>query len=337
MATIIINMNEEGRQRSFREEDFQRLGKLGQLVRYDNSPADEREYLKDLRTADAVLLGRGSVPFPVSGWTTRDKPVLLAHSGGAVHGLAPKSLLRQGVRISSAAAAIADSVAEFAVGFIIMGLRQAFARNAAYRRGENAALIRGQNWDGWKHHDLTARVVGLVGLSQVGRRMPGLLKPFGCRILAYDPYWSTADVESLGVVPIDDLDELIRQCHVVSLHTPVTEETRGMIGKDRIGMLREGAVFVNTARAACTDQSALFTRAMNGEIQAYVDVTEPEPLPSEHPAWNCPNIFITPHIAGPTVEMLRREGLFAVDEVERYLAGRALLGEITYDRYDIVG
>ena len=337
MTTIIVNMSKQGRERSFAEDDFERLSKLGRLIRYDESPVDEGEYQRDLRSADAVLLGRGALPLNAAHWQKRDNPLLLAHSGGAIHKILPKSLLEQGVRISSAAAAIADSVAEFAVGFIIMGLRQAIARNAAYRRGEKAALIRGQNWLTWKYHDLTTRVVGLVGLSQVGRRMPDLLKPFGCRVLAYDPYWSSEDAKNLGVSLVADLDELIEQCHVVSLHTPVTDETKGIIDKRRIALLRTGAVFVNTARAACTDQAALFARAMDDEIQVYADVTDPEPLPAEHEAWSCPNIFITPHIAGPTVEMLRREGLFAVEEVERFLSGRSLLGEISIDRYDLVG
>ena len=93
---------------------------------------------------------------------------------------------------------------------------------------------------------------------------------------------------------------------------------------------------MNTARSACTDQDALFSRALRDEIQLFTDVTSPEPLPLNHDAWHCPNIFITPHVAGPTEETRRREGLFAVEEIERYLTGQPLLGEVTLDRYDIV-
>ena len=135
---------------------------------------------------------------------------------------------------------------------------------------------------------------------------------------------------------IENLDVLLVQSDVVSLHTPVTDETQGLIDARRVGLLRKGAIFVNTARSACTDQDALFGRALRDEIQFCTDVTSPEPLPPNHDAWQCPNIFITPHIAGPTQETRRREGLFAIEEIERYLSGQTLLGEVTLDRYDIV-
>jgi phosphoglycerate dehydrogenase-like enzyme len=227
-------------------------------------------------------------------------------------------------------------VAEFAVGMIILALRQSIARSTAYANGEPYSSLRSDGWRGWDCNDLTTRTVGLIGLSQVGKRMPPLLSPFGCRIVAYDPYWDAAQASALGVDLLEDLDELLVQSDVVSLHTPVTDETHGLIDARRVGLLRKGAVFVNTARSACTDQDALFSRASRDEIQVYTDVTSPEPLLPNHDAWQCPNIFITPHVAGPTEETRRREGLFAVEEIERYLTGQPLLGEVTLDRYDIV-
>ena len=104
-----------------------------------------------------------------------------------------------------------------------MGLRQSFARNAVYRSGEEWSVINGQEW--MRYHDLTTRTVGLIGLSQVGQRMPNLLSNFGCRLLAYDPYWKPAAARDHGVHLLRNLDDLLKQSDVVSLHTPVTNET----------------------------------------------------------------------------------------------------------------
>ena len=235
MAEIIINMSEEGRARSFLDEDFKRLEKLGDLKRYDLNPVGKSQFQKDLGTADAVLMGQGYLDLKEEMWSPRDKPLFVAYARGAIHRVVPKILLRQGVRLSSAAAALADSVAEFTVGLIIMGLRQAYGRNAAYSRGEAFRLIKGQEWVNWRYHDLTARTVGLIGLSQIGSRMPNLLKAFVCRILAYDPYWNPTAANDLGVRLIPELDNLIERSDVVSLHTPVTDETKRMIDKRRSG------------------------------------------------------------------------------------------------------
>ena len=336
MRKIIINLNQTTRERSFLDEDFERLKKLGELLWHETDNYDDPSLRNDLRSADAMLMGRGSWILKEDFWEPRESPMLIAHAGGAMHGVASKSLLQKGVRVSSATAAIAVSVAELAVGMIILALRQSFARSTAYANGESYGSLRSQGWRGWECHDLTTRTVGLIGLSQVGKRMPPLLKPFGCRMVAYDPYWDAAKARALGVDLIENLDALLVQSDVVSLHTPVTEETEGLIDARRVRLLRKGAVFVNTARSACTDQDALFGRAFRDEIQVYTDVTTPEPLPPNHDVWQCPNIFITPHVAGPTEETRRREGLFAVEEIERYLTGQLLLGEVTLDRYDIV-
>ena len=336
MRKIIINLNQTTRERSFLDEDFERLKRLGELLWHETDNYDDPSLRNDLRVADAMLMGRGSWILKEEYWEPRESPMLIAHAGGAMHRIASKSLLQSGVRVSSAAAAIAVSVAELAVGMIILALRQSVARSTAYANGEPYRSLRSQGWRGWECHDLTTRTVGLVGLSQVGKRMPPLLRPFGCRMVAYDLYWEAAEASALGVDLIEDLDELLVQSDAVSLHTPVTDETRCLIDARRVGLLRKGTVFVNTARAACTDQDALFSRAFKDEIQIYTDVTSPEPLPPNHDAFQCPNIFITPHLAGPTEETRRREGLFAVEEIERYLTDQPLLGEVTLDRYDTV-
>lgn len=329
MARILVNLT-EGRPRTvFTEAHLRRLATLGDLVYFDPQRDDAAAFPGLLAEADAMLTCWGSRRLTPEAWPERTKPLLVAHSAGSVRGIVPKDLLARGVRLTQGAAAIAVAVAQYTVGLAVLALRQATARSAAVREG---AQYEGAH----PYRDLDGLSVGLVGLSQVGRRVPPLLAPFGCRVLAYDPFAAPEMAAALGVEMVADLDDLIARVDVLSLHAPVTPETENLIDARRIARLKPGSAFLNTARAALVDQDALFARARAGEIQAYLDVTTPEPLPPAHEAWRCPNIFITPHIAGPTTQSFQRMGQHAIDEIERFLNGQPLATEVTFERYDLL-
>jgi phosphoglycerate dehydrogenase-like enzyme len=333
-SLLLINLPDNERMRRlFPPSDYERLATLGETVRFDPASKDESLFRELLSRADAMLTGWGSRSLTVDDWAAiarpSDRPLLVAHSAGSVRHLVPKELLSQGVRLTHSAPGIAPSVAQFAVGLMILGLRQTMERAAAQRTGQpknESSPVR----------NLEGLTVGLWGLSQVGRRVPPLLAPFGCQVIAYDPFWSLEQAAALGVELVTDMDELVRRSDVLSLHAPVTEDTHRQLDARRIGLLQTGSVVINTARSLLTDQDALFARAQAGEIQVYTDVTEPEPLPPTHPAWVCPSIFITPHIAGPTTQALRQIATHALDEIERFVKGESLEAEITPDRYDIL-
>lgn len=326
---ILLNVSPDRPRRVFLPEDLDRLAGLGELVSFDPATGDRAAFLDEVRRADAVVTCWGSAPFSVEDWEDREKPLLVAHAAGSIRGLVPRELLRRGLRLTQSSGAMATAVAQWTVGLMILALRQAMVRNAQLRIGDRAANLE-------VYRDLGGLTVGLVGLSQVGRRVPPLLAPFGCEVLAYDPYWSPEDAARLGVTLVPDLDDLIPRVDALSLHAPVTDETRHLLDARRIGLLKPGGVVVNTARSALVDQDALFARALSGDLEVYVDVTTPEPLPPDHVAWSCPHIFITPHIAGPTRQTLRRCVHHAIDEVERFLRGDPIQSEVTYERYELL-
>jgi phosphoglycerate dehydrogenase-like enzyme len=327
---ILVNLPDNARlRRVFLPADFERLHGMGEVVFFNPKTENEERFNALLAQADAMLTGWGSRTLTAESWLPRERALLVAHAAGSVRHLVPRELLAKGVRLTQSAAGMAPSVAQFAVGLMILGLRQTLARTITLRAGLSAD-------EAVPYRDLEDVTVGLWGLSQVGRRVPPLLAPFGSRVIAHDPFWSPDAAAALGVELVDSLDELIQRADVLSLHAPVTEATRRQLDARRIALLRPGAVVVNTARSALTDQEALFARAFSGDIQVYTDVTEPEPLPAEHPAWQCPNIVITAHISGPTSQALRRIATHAIDEIERFLLGEPLQSEITIDRYDIL-
>ncbi|MES2460048.1 MAG: hydroxyacid dehydrogenase [Armatimonadota bacterium] len=328
MSMLLINLPDNARlRRVFQTSDFERLAGMGEIVRFDPTSGSVERFHDLLGRADAMLTGWGSRSLTHDDWAaasagrSMERPLLVAHAAGSIRHLVPRELLSKGVRLTQSASGMAPSVAQFAVGLMILGLRQTMGRTAALRAGQRTNETE-------PYRDLRGLTVGLWGLSQVGRRVPPLLAPFGCRVIAYDPYWSTEDAAALGVELVDDLDELVRHSDVLSLHAPVTDATRRQLDARRTALLQPGSVVV--------DQEALFARAQAGEIQLYTDVTEPEPLPTDHLAWQCPGIFITPHIAGPTSQALRQIGTHAIDEIERFLKGEPLKSEITPDRYDIL-
>jgi phosphoglycerate dehydrogenase-like enzyme len=178
--------------------------------------------------------------------------------------------------------------------------------------------------------------VGIIGASYVGQKLVELLRPMGCTVMIYDPYWSKERIEGLGAVKVESLDEIFRECRVVSLNAPTTKETELMIRGRHFALLREGSVFINTARGILIAQDEMVEELRRGRFVACLDVTSPEPLPIDHPLRRLPNVIVTPHEAGAVRENLMRIGEFIAEEIERYVAGRKLQGEVTHDRLGVI-
>ncbi len=333
---ILVNLTEDSRRRVFVPEDgrpdaLAALAAFGELVRFDPKEGDPAAFPALVAGADAMLTCWGSRPLTpddLAGRAADAAPLFVSHSAGSVRGIVPKALMEGGrVRLTQGAPAIAVAVAHYTVGLIVLGLRQAVARRDALRAGEKFG---GPYWD------LDGVTVGLVGLSRVGALVPPLLAPFGARVLAFDPYCPAERAAALGVELVPNLDEMLSRSRVVSLHAPVTPETRNLLDTARVAALAPGTALINTARADLLDQDAVFDRAIAGEITYYADVTSPEPLPAGHPAYASPHIFITPHIAGPTRQTTRRMAEHAVAEVGRFLRGETVQAEVTAERYDVL-
>jgi phosphoglycerate dehydrogenase-like enzyme len=154
-------------------------------------------------------------------------------------------------------------------------------------------------------------------------------------VVVYDPYLDAETADRLGVT-LSDLDELLASCRVVAVHAPVTPETRQLLDRRRLSLIRTGSVLVNTARSAVVDSAALADELVNGRFSAGLDVFDDEPLPSSSPLWGLPNVILTPHIGGVTQHAQHYQGLIVVGEIERLAAGRPLEFTVSPDRYDIL-
>ena len=136
--------------------------------------------------------------------------------------------------------------------------------------------------------------------------------------------WRAGRVPNPMVHAVGELDSLLPQAEVVVLILPSTPESRGLIGRRQLALLRQGALLVNAARGPIVDTDALVEALQQGRIRAALDVTEPEPLPEGHPLWNCPNLLLTPHVGASTPQFAPRALRTAADELRRYMNGEPL-------------
>ena len=158
-------------------------------------------------------------------------------------------------------------------------------------------------------------------MGAVGRQVAKRALGFEVDLLGFDPY---IDAESMAEYDVEkaDFNVLLERSDVVTVHVPVTESTRGLVGSDEFATMKESAYFVNTARGAIVDQEALVDALRSGDIGgAALDVYDQEPLPADHPLLDFENVVTTPHLAGAAEEVVERHSQMLVDDIEAFLVG----------------
>ena len=205
----------------------------------------------------------------------------------------------------------ADAVAEMAVALLFATTRHVLPADADVRSGQ---VFRDGTipYQRFRAHEVAGRTAGLVGLGAVGLALRWRLEGLGISVIAHDPFNAEAR---------HSLDELLDQADIVSLHAPVTEDTVGMIGAEQFTAMRDGVVFINTARAQLHDTAALVGALESGKVAvAGLDHFEGEWLPTDHPLIGLPNVVLTPHIGGATWNTEARQAEMVADGLEALLS-----------------
>ncbi|MGH8877067.1 MAG: hydroxyacid dehydrogenase [Stackebrandtia sp.] len=276
------------------------------------------------QAADAEVLITGWGAPRIDSATVDRLPKLRAilHSAGTVKTFLDSSVLDRGITVSTAAEANAIPVAEYTYAAIVFGAKRALPLARRYRAERRSRNLSGLPWLG-----TNGITIGVVGASRIGRRVLGLLQSLNARVLLYDPYLSSTEATGLGA-RLCDLDTLLRDSAVVTLHAPANPETRGLLDARRLSLLRDGAVVVNTARGSLIDHDALLAELRDGRIDAILDVAEPEPPGPDSELYTLPNVLLTPHIAGALGNETRRLGEVTVSELARWCSGQPLRHEL---------
>ena len=205
----------------------------------------------------------------------------------------------------------ADAVAEMAVALLFAATRHLLPADADVRSGQ---VFRDGTipYQRFRADEIAGRTAGLVGLGAVGRALRWRLAGLGVSVIAHDPYNDEAH---------HSLDDLLNQADIVSLHAPVTDDTVGMIGAEQFAAMRDGVVFINTARAQLHDTDALVDALTSGKVAAAgLDHFEGEVLPADHPLTGLSNVVLTPHIGGATWNTEARQAEMVADGLEALLS-----------------
>jgi D-3-phosphoglycerate dehydrogenase / 2-oxoglutarate reductase len=253
--------------------------------------------------------------------------MLVASYGAGYDTIDVSACTQSGVGVVNQAGGNAEGVAEHAVGMMLTLLK---------RIPEAAAAMRGgtvQRREAFMGRELAHRTVGIIGLGHIGRRVAEIVRTaFGCHVLAYDPYVDALECNVRGAERCS-LGRLLVESDIVTVHCPLTAETRYLLGAEQFAAMKPGAIFINTARGSIHDESALHDALSTGRLHgAGLDVWEREPPLASHPLLAHPAVLVSPHTAGVTQESRERVATMAagafIDAAEGRLPGRLVNPEV---------
>ena len=308
--------------------DASRLERLARLVDFDGQlwtdSLDAPELDVQLSEVEILLTSWG-VP-RLNAERLRRMPRLGAvfHCAGTVRSFVTDELWDRGILVTNGADANAIPVAEFTFASIVLaGKKAQFLANDARvaREDWSYSTSRGELGN-------IGRTVGVIGFSRIGRRVVQLVQQLqDVTCLVSDPHADPFEVAAAGGQLVS-LDELLPVSDVVTIHAPALPATRNMISTRELAAMQDHATLINTARGSLVDTAALEAACATGRLHAILDVTEPEPLPAGSVLYDLPNVVLTPHIAGSLGTETRRMSDAALDDLERYLTGQALVAEV---------
>ncbi len=288
---------------SISEEAIKILEKTG--YRVDIKPALPLDVLIKIVGEYDVIIVRGSTKVTPEVVNAGTKLKIIARAGSGLDNIAVDYAKERGIRILNAPEGNANAVAELTIGLILALLRKIPQANIMLRRG---------NWrrDLFKGLELRGKTVGVVGLGNIGTLVAEKLKCLGCRVIGFKRSNLREVASRLGIMPAKDLNHLLSLSDIITLHVPLTEETRHMIGEREFNTMKDGVFLVNTSRGQVIDGKALLKAINKGKVAgAALDVFWHEP-PQEEWEWRLikhPNVIAVPHIGSMTEEAERNVGL----------------------------
>ena len=240
--------------------------------------------------------------------------------------LPKKELHERGVMVAGNHGANSVAVAEMTVALIV----GAYRHLQEQIRNIHSGKYHGDFFDTWEsYHELTDKRVGIIGLGQIGSKVAQRLQGWGCEIVYHDKVEISPEVEKLANAKRVPLDELLSTSDVVCLHVPLTDNSRGMIGDDELAKMKPTSVIVSSCRGPVIDEAALIRALENNAIAgAGLDVTEVEPIEMDNPLLNMRNVFLTPHLAGSSIEARQKAINNATINIGRIAEGKQPFGLI---------
>lgn len=279
-----------------------------EVIYYNTRREDTETLIERSRDADAVVLSNFKFSREVMEKCPHLKYICVAFTG---YDHVDMDYARErGIAVSNCAGYSTSAVADLVFGFVIDLYRNIIKCNDVVRNGGTKAGLIGPELEGKKF--------GIIGTGAIGSRVARIANAFGCKVYAY-----SRTRKNLPDVTFTDLDTLMNTCDIISVHVPQNSETTGMISKEKIALMKNDAVLINTARGPIVDSIALAEALNNGKIAgAAVDVFETEPpIDPDHPLLNARNCIATPHIAFASVQAMYKRADIVCENIRAYLEG----------------
>lgn len=308
----IVLLESLGVSEGIMEKHEKKLAEMGQrFVKYDKN-VDPEVQAERCKNADAIILANMPLAGEAVNKAENLKFIDVAFTG--VDHIPMDEARKKGIAVSNASGYATEAVAELCISYMIQLLRNTAKVEERCRNGGIK--------DGLVGNLLSGKTVGIVGAGLIGKRVAALAKAFGCRTIAYN----RSKLESEVIDRQVSLEELLKESDVVTLHCPLTDETKGLIGKEQLALMKETAILLNTARGGVLDSQALADALTKGEIAgAAIDVFENEPpLDTAHPLLNCPNTIVTPHIGFASAESLEQRADIVFENLYSWLEGKQI-------------
>jgi len=292
------------------EEYRKRLEVLGELEIYDSVPASRDELIERIKDAEVVIVGRYGVDTKALSSAPKLKMISLWQTG--FDNVDLEAATKHGVIVSNVPSYAFDSVAEFVFALSLDLLRRVHLADMNLRKGLFA-------WKCYIGNQLMSKTIGVLGTGEIGQRVIQIAHGFNMNVLSVTAHPSPERAKALGIKFVD-LDTLLSESDIVTLHVPLTPETEHMIGARELAKMKPTAILINTARGKVVDETALIKALKEKKIAgAGLDVFEKEPLPMDSPLLEMHNVVLTPHIAFLSEESLDECTYMTVENVEMFI------------------
>ena len=322
--TVALVLPEQIARQMFKSEQLQRLSAVANVVGPIMPSPDEAAFAAAIADASVIISGWRAPAFDEKLVSMAPQLKLIAHSAGSVKPFVSDAVYDRGIHVTTAAAGNAYPVAQFTVATMISLLKQVPWISTAYARGDQEELLRRKALC----RELQDMEVGIISASRVGREVVKILKQQPrLTIKLYDPMLKPEQASAMGVKLVSFEDAC--RSEVVSIHAPSLPTTHHMFNARSLALLPDHAVLVNTSRGALIDETALVAELRRRPLYVALDVTDPEPPAATSPLRTCPNLVMTPHIAGALKQGRFDMGQIAIEEALRFLAGQPLQHEVT--------
>lgn len=270
----------------------------------------EQELIEKAKDVDAIVVGFEKMSEPVMMGSTRLK--IITKHGAGVDNIDMKAASQKGIVVTSAPGANSDAVADLTIGLFLSLARRIPSADRSVKQGQWPRMVGDQ---------INEKVLGIIGLGQVGKKVARRALGFDMKVITYDVIKDEAFARKHGIAYVA-LDDVLGQSDFISIHVPLIPPTRNLIGERELGLMKKGAYLVSISRGGIVNEDALYRALKEGKIKgAALDVFSQEP-PKESPLLTLENVILSPHMAGYTYEALRDTGMICVRSIIDVFEGR---------------